>query len=84
MASAILARVGHGPFRLWPVRMRTTLACATTVYALVGVVLNLITRSAAERALWAPVSLLLLGLVIFVMATTSSRRYSWYARSSAR
>jgi uncharacterized membrane protein YeiB len=77
MASAILARVGHGPFRLWPVRMRTVLAWATTVYALVGVVLNLITRSAAERALWAPVSLLLLGLVIFVMATTSSRRYSW-------
>jgi hypothetical protein len=74
MAGAILGRVGRGPFRLWPARLRAGLAWATPLYAGVGAVLDLITRSAAERALWAPVSLLLLGLVTFVMVSTSSRR----------
>ncbi len=83
MAGAIVGRVGHGPFRLWPVRLRTPLAWATAVYSLIAVVLNLITRSAAERALWAPVSLVLLGLVTFVMATTSSRRNSRRIRRAA-
>jgi hypothetical protein len=76
MAGAILARVGRGPFQLWPARVRAVLAWASMLYAVVAAVLNLITRSAAERALWAPVTLLLLGLVAFVMATTSSRRHS--------
>ena len=70
MAGAILSRVGRGPLRRLPVRVTTVLAWFTTVYAVVGVVLNLITRSTAERALWAPVSILLLGLVAFVMVTT--------------
>jgi hypothetical protein len=74
MAGAIVGRVGRGPFRRWPARLRTALAWATTVYSLIAVVLNLITRSNAERAVWAPVSLALLGLVTFVMATTSRRR----------
>jgi hypothetical protein len=73
MASAILGRVGQGPFRHLSSRVTTVLAWFTTVYAMVGVVLNLITRSASERALWAPVSILLLGLVIFVMV--KSRRH---------
>lgn len=83
MAGAIVGRVGHGPFRRWPVRLRTALAWATTVYSLIAVVLNLITRSDAERALWAPVSLALLGLVSFVMATTSRRRDSRRTRPAA-
>jgi hypothetical protein len=76
VAGAIVGRVGRGPFRLLSLRLRTALAWTTTVYTLVAAVLNLITRSTAERALWAPVTLVLLGLVSFVMATTSSRRYS--------
>jgi len=70
MASAILGRVGRGPFRRRSSRLITVLAWFTEVYAVVGVVLNLITRSDAERALWAPVSVVLLGLVTFVMVTT--------------
>lgn len=70
MASAILGRVGHGPLRYSP-RVTNVLAWFTTVYAVVGVVLNLITRSAAERALWAPVSVVLLGLVALAMVTTN-------------
>ena len=56
MAAAILSRVGHGPLRRLPARVTTVLAWFTTVYAGLAVVLNLITRSASERALWAPVS----------------------------
>ena len=40
------------------------------VYAVIAVILNLITRSSAERALWAPVSLVLLGLITYVMVAT--------------
>jgi hypothetical protein len=46
------------------------LAWFTTAYAVVGAVLNVIARSTAEQALWAPVSILLLGLVSSVMVTT--------------
>lgn len=70
MAGAILGRVGRGPFRLRSPRVTAVLAWSTTAYAVVGVVLNLITRSTAERALWAPVSIVLLGLITFVMVTS--------------
>ena len=70
MAAAILGRVGRGPLRRSHPRIATVLAWFTMVYAVVGVVLNLITPSAAERALWAPVSIVLLGLIAFVMVTT--------------
>jgi high-affinity Fe2+/Pb2+ permease len=70
MAGAILARAGEGPLRRLPPRLVTVLAWITTVYAVVAVVLNLITRSTAERAVWAPVSIVLLLLVVTVMVTT--------------
>jgi hypothetical protein len=62
MAGAILSRVGEGPLGRLPARGTTVLAWFTTAYAGVGVILNHITRSAAERAVCAPVSILLLGL----------------------
>jgi hypothetical protein len=74
MAGAILGRVGQGPFRLRSSRVKTVLAWFTTLYAVAGVVLNLITRSTGERALWAPVSILLLGLISFVMVTSHHNR----------
>lgn len=38
--------------------------------------LNLITRSTAERTQWAPVSIVLLGLVAFVMVTTHRKPFA--------
>ncbi|MGZ5404613.1 MAG: hypothetical protein ACXWDL_08195 [Nocardioides sp.] len=90
MAAAILGRVGRGPLRRFPPRVTTVLVWFTTAYAVIGVILNLITRSAAERALWAPVSIVLLGLVAFVMVTTnrkpvqSNEGPSAHARSTDR
>ena len=63
MANAILARIGRGPLGVRPSRLATVLAWFTMVYAVIAVILNLITRSSAERALGAPVSLVLLGLI---------------------
>ena len=51
-------------------RATTALPWFTAVYAVVGVLLNLITRGTAERALRALVSIPLLGLVAFVMVST--------------
>ena len=70
MAGAILARAGEGPLRRIPARLVTVLAWVATVYAVVAVILNTITRSTAERALWLPVSIVLLLLVASVMVTT--------------
>ena len=70
MAGAILARAGEGPLRRFPVRVVTVLAWVATVYSAVAVVLNIIARSTAERALWAPVSIVLLLLVATVMVTS--------------
>ena len=70
MAGAILARAGEGPLRRLPARVVTVLAWAAMVYAVIAVVLNIITRSTAERALWAPVSIVLLLLIATVIVTT--------------
>ena len=74
MAAAILGRVGQGPLKGVPARVTTVLAWFTTVYAGLAVVLNLITPSTSERAVWAPVSMVLLGLVAFVMIRTARNR----------
>jgi hypothetical protein len=73
MASAILARAGEGPLRRLRPPVVAVLAWITTVFAGITVVLNIITRSTAERALWAPVSIVLLLLVLAVMVTTRRR-----------
>ena len=73
MAGAILARAGDGPLRRLPPRVVTVLAWITTVVAVITVVPNIITRSTAERAIWAPISIVLLLLVITVMVTTRRR-----------
>jgi hypothetical protein len=70
LAGAILARAGDGPLQRLPARVVRVLAWVATVYAAVAVVLNIITRSTAERAPWAPVSIALLVLVATVMVTT--------------
>jgi hypothetical protein len=74
MAAAILARVGEGPLRDAPERLVTALAWFTTVYSALAVVLNLATESSSERAVFAPISILLFVLVVTTMV--SSRRAS--------
>lgn len=74
MAAAVLGRAGLGPWGRRSSRVTTVLAWFTVAYAAIGAVLNLITRSTGERALWAPVSLLLLALVTFVMVTSRRQR----------
>lgn len=72
MAGAILARVDDGPLRRLPRRIVTALAWFTTVYSGLSVVLNVATPSTRERALWAPVAVVL--LVLVVVAMVGSRR----------
>jgi hypothetical protein len=73
MAASILARTGEGPLHGAPPRVVTVLAWLTTIYATMAVVLNLITTSATERAIWAPVSIVLIALIAYVMVTTRPR-----------
>ena len=70
MASAILARAGEGPLSNAPRPLITVLAWFTTVYSVMGVVLNLITPSASERSVFAPISAAIAVLVIVVMVST--------------
>jgi hypothetical protein len=72
MAAAILARVGEGPLRNAPGRLVTGLAWFTTIYSALAVVLNLATESSSERAVFAPISILL--FVLVVTAMVGSRR----------
>jgi hypothetical protein len=78
MATAILARVGEGPLRSAPGRLVTALAWFTTIYCAVAVVLNLASQSSSERAVFAPIAILLLALVVTAMF--SSRRPGLAAR----
>ena len=72
MASAILARVREGPLMNAPRRLVTALAWFTTIYAALAVVLNLVTQSSSERAVFAPTAIILFALVLITMA--GSRR----------
>ena len=72
MALSILARVGHGPFVSLPRPLQTFLAWATTVYAGISVLLNLVTPSGSERALFAPVALVT--FVCCVLTLRATRR----------
>jgi hypothetical protein len=68
MALVVLSRAGL-VFPGWAGRRRVWLVVA---FAAVSLVLNLITPSAGERALWAPVALLLLVSSTVVAATGSA------------
>ena len=74
MAAAILARVREGPLANAPGRLVTALAWLTTIYSALAVVLNLATQSSSERAVFGPIAILLLLLVVTTMV--GSRRAS--------
>ena len=73
MAAAILARTERGPLRLAPRRLITVLAWFTTAYAGVGVILNLLTPSAVERAVWAPITAVMYAACLVTMLKTRCR-----------
>ena len=73
MAAAILARTERGPLRFAPRRLIAALAWITTAYAGVGVILNLITPSVVERAVWAPVTAVMFAACIVTMLLTRGR-----------
>lgn len=70
MAAAMLARTERGPLRFAPRRLIAVLAWITTTYAGVGVILNLITPSAVERAVWAPVTAVMFAACLVTMLKT--------------
>ncbi|GAA1226568.1 hypothetical protein [Rhodoglobus aureus] len=70
LAAAILARGERGPLRNVSPRLIAVFGWIATAYAGVGIVLNLITPSAAERAIWAPVTMVLLAACLVTMLAT--------------
>ena len=72
MAAAILARVRECPLKSAPGRVVTALAWFATIYSALAVVLNVVTRSSSERAVFGPTAILLFALVVTTMA--GSRR----------
>ena len=70
MAMVVLARAGIF-FTGWMRRVRW-LIWIVVGYGVIGLVLNLITPSAGERALWAPVALLMLVSSVIVARGTAT------------
>jgi hypothetical protein len=70
MALTVLANVDLGPLRTASRKSRQWAMRATTGYAGVAVLANLATRSPQERAVWAPISIVLLICCIRVLQNT--------------
>jgi hypothetical protein len=64
MASAELASVGGGPLSRAPTKMVGGALWFTTIYASLGVALNLASPSLPEKLLWTPVTATISGLSI--------------------
>lgn len=63
-AGVVAARAGLGPLRSASDRWLLPCAWVATVYGFAAVILNLVTRSAAERNVWAPYSAVALLLLL--------------------
>lgn len=72
-ALSVLARAGSGPFASLPRRLITFLAWATTIYTGLGVLLNLATPSAVERATFAPLTFVAFVCCVLVLRATRRR-----------
>lgn len=75
MAFSLLARVSRGPFKRFPRRRLRVLYWFTTIFAALSVVLSLSTKSSIEREIWAPVTIVLLALVLFTLRRTRFHRF---------
>lgn len=63
MAQTLLATIGEGFITGWPNPILEVLKWLTFAYAILGFVMNWITRSKKERMVWGPVATILLVLV---------------------
>jgi hypothetical protein len=63
MAQALMAKYGTGIISGWPDALITVLVWLTFGYAVLGFVMNWLTRSKKERMVWGPVATVLLVLV---------------------
>lgn len=70
MALSVLARDGRGPLARLPRRLLTVLVWFTTVYAALGIVMNVASRSVAERWTWTPVTALVLVCCLITIRST--------------
>ena len=68
-----LGRVGWGPLS-GRRRLSTGLTWAALIYSLLGFGMNLASPSSLERAVWAPVCLILAACAAMVLAGTQRRR----------
>jgi hypothetical protein len=74
LAVGLLARAGWPVMRWVPRRVASVLASVATCYAGLGIAMNLASPSAGERALWTPVSAVVCGCGIVILATTRAAR----------
>ena len=74
MAAGILARVHEGPLKNAPTRLVSILGWFTTIYSALAIVLNLATQSSEERAVFAPIAVLLFFLVATTMVSSRDTR----------
>ena len=63
MAQGLLAKYGTGLISGWPSALITVLVWLTFAYAVLGFIMNWLTRSKKERMVWGPVATILLVLV---------------------
>ena len=63
-----------GPLKNAPTRLVSVLAWLTTIYSALAIVLNLATQSSEERAVFAPISVLLFVLVAITMVSSRQTR----------
>jgi hypothetical protein len=69
MSQAVLAGHRLGVFRNRASRLMRVVRWLTLVYAVLGIIVNVITPSANERMVWAPVSVLLFLLLVRALKT---------------
>ncbi|MDQ1248090.1 MAG: hypothetical protein QG597_2462 [Actinomycetota bacterium] len=74
MAGAERAGIDRGPLATAPTRVIGAGLWFTTIYSGAGVVLNLASPSLPEKALWAPVTAVILGLSTVVLRSWRRRR----------
>jgi hypothetical protein len=68
MAAAVSGKVGQGPFASMSAGLLTTLWWLTVVYLAVGVAMNAASRSKQERRVFAPLTAIILVLVLVSVA----------------
>lgn len=81
MAFVVLARAGLGPLHRVSRRVVGVLIWLTVAYCAVGLLANLASRSVNERAVWAPVTAVLVVLILIVALGTRGAGESVETRS---